>query len=264
MFRYLKEAFLFKVPIPGLGSIPVNLILAIGFLILGFGHPGFWFIGLGLEACILYFLSTNSRFRKWIDLRDSEQLRKKVEVEKALLVDVLKPAAQQRLSQLEQKCSEVIERYKTDHAEGFQIETNREALSKLKWVFLKLLIAQNNLELLGKQTSEEGLKRQISLLESELTGEAMSESVKASKEATLDILNKRLQNFSRREESLQEIESDLQRVEAQVDLALENATLQGQPQEISANIDLFSRVLDSDFFGESREAIARVDETLRN
>jgi len=69
--------------------------------------------------------------------------------------------------------------------------------------------------------------------------------------------------MSRAKTSLQEIESDLNRIDAQVDLALENATMQGQPQAISGNIDLFSSALDENFYGESAKTIANLDQTLR-
>jgi hypothetical protein len=100
-------------------------------------------------------------------------------------------------------------------------------------------------------------------LEKELASETSSEPVKESKKATLEILQKRIENIDRRETSLNEIDSDLGRIEAQIDLALENATMQGQPQAISANIELFSHVLEDRFYGDAAPTIANLEQTIR-
>jgi hypothetical protein len=39
---YLKAAFYWKVRLGGLGYLPMNILILIGFGILGIGNPGFW------------------------------------------------------------------------------------------------------------------------------------------------------------------------------------------------------------------------------
>ena len=46
------------VDVPGLGRLPLNLMLMAGFAIAGFINPGLWFVGLGLEAAVLFTLLT--------------------------------------------------------------------------------------------------------------------------------------------------------------------------------------------------------------
>src|SRR5262249_757291 len=70
---------------------------------------------------------------------------------------------------------------------------------------------------------------------------------------------KRAENFGRRQQSLDEIASDLARVEAQIDLVLENTTLQGKPQAASLNLELASQALDFASFGSSAADVADVD-----
>jgi len=67
--------------------------------------------------------------------------------------------------------------------------------------------------------------------------------VRESKRATLNILKKRLNNLHRKAETLEEIDSDLVRIEAQVDLVRENAGMQSKPQTISADIELASNLV---------------------
>jgi len=89
----------------------------------------------------------------------------------------------------------------------------------------------------------------------------ISRSLRESKEATLRILEQRLANLERREQTLAEIDSDLTRIEAQVDLALENAGMRGKSEAISANIDLVSQLLDDSIYGDAGESVAALDRT---
>src|SRR5260370_35814809 len=69
MLDYLKAAFWIAVPIPGLGRLPVNVLLVAGCAILGFANPGFWLLGAGAEAALLAVLATNPRFQRAVDAR---------------------------------------------------------------------------------------------------------------------------------------------------------------------------------------------------
>ena len=66
-------------------------------------------------------------------------------------------------------------------------------------------------------------------------------------------------NMRRREDALEEIDSDLLRVEAQVDLVLENATIQGKPQTISTDIELASDLVGGALFGDDEGLVADLD-----
>jgi hypothetical protein len=78
--------------------------------------------------------------------------------------------------------------------------------------------------------------------------------------ATLAILKERIVNVRRRQESLAEIESDLTRIEAQVDLMVENATIQGKPQTISTDIELATNLAGASLFGDSETMVADLDQ----
>ncbi len=71
-----------------------------------------------------------------------------------------------------------------------------------------------------------------------------------------------MENLQRREQSLAEIDSDLTRIEAEVALAVENATLRGQPQAVSSNIDLVSQSLDPGIYGSSEADVADLDQSF--
>jgi len=263
MLRYLKAAFLLKLPLPGLGWLPVNVLAMLGFLMLGFGSPGFWLLGLGLEIIYLYAVSTNPRFKRWVDLQGSLKGDQAFAQQWETLVDQLGPFDRDRVYKLQHKCDQVIRAYQDAHASEYMIQSNQDALRQLSWLYLKLLIAKQNLQSLSTSTGITELKSRIQSLQTDLENKTLSEPIRESKSATLEILEKRLQNLNQRDASLQEIDSDLSRIEAQVDLALENATMQGQPQAISTNIDLYSHVLDGQLFGDSAQSIADIDQKLK-
>jgi hypothetical protein len=260
---YLKEAFLYRTSVAGLGNMPVNILCLLGFLMLGFGLPGFWFLGLGCEIAYLYAASTNKRFQRWVNAKFASDSDEAFADEWKRLVSKLSYPQQQRLHSLEQKCERVIQQFQESKVEGYLVDNSEDALRQLAWVYLKLLIAENNLESLEKQTDENTLRRKVQELQKELEAPSVSDVERESKTATLRIHEKRLENLQTREQSLREIESDLNRIEAQVDLALENATMQGQPQAVSANIDLFSHALDGQFFGDQASAVANLDQKIR-
>jgi len=259
VWRYLKSAFLVGVDVPALGRLPVNALAAAGFFILGFGHPSFWFLGLAAEAVILPSLAFNRRFQNVVDAEDRQAASGDSQAKRAALVQLLPSEDKRRLMGLERKCDKVIEVYRNAQAEDFLIDTNRDALENLKWIYLKLMIARYHLLTAGTDDTPEALAKRIDTLQKDLGNGQETPALRQSKSATLDILKRRLANVQRREDSLQEVESDLTRVESQVDLILDNAAMQGKPQTISTDIELASDLVGGGMFGESESAVADLD-----
>ena len=259
MWRYLKAAFLVGVDVPGLGRVPVNVLAAAGFAILGFGHPGFWFLGLAAEAAIVPTLAFNKRFQNVVDAENRQLSSDNSEAKRSSLIQLLPADYKKRLSDLQRKCSKVLEVYRNAQAEDFLIETNQHALDNLQWVYLKLLIARYHLLTAGTEDTPDSLLKKIATLEKELGDSDETPALRQSKAATLEILKRRVANIQRREQSLEEVESDLTRVESQVDLILDNAAMQGKPQTISSDIELASDLVSGGMFGDAESTVADLD-----
>ncbi len=260
MFRYLKAAFWAAPELAGLGRVPVNILALSGFGILGFGHAGFWLLGLAFEGTYLYALVSSPRFRNVVDAGQQQLSEGAVERERVALVAKLPPDARARLEKLAAQCARTLQLENEAQTSDFIVEGNREALRKLQWLYLKVLVAQQNLRGLGSGEAE--LRKQVAALQNQVRADRISRSLRESKEATLRILEQRLANLERREQTLAEIDSDLTRIEAQVDLALENAGMRGKSEAISANIDLVSQLLDDSIYGDAGESVAALDRTL--
>ena len=242
MWRYVKSAFFVGVDVPGLGRVPLNALAAGGFGVLGFGEHAIWLLGLAIEATLLSSLAFNKRFQNWVDATSFKRSDDQIAEESAALMKVLPADSKARLTKLQAKCEQTLQMYRNLQSDEFEftIETNREALKKLQRTYLKLLVAKQHLAELDSPDAEQALKTQIVNFETDLRKGNDSPGVHDSKAATLNILKKRLNNLHRKAETLEEIDSDLTRIEAQVDLVRENAGMQSKPQTISADIELAS------------------------
>lgn len=259
MWRYLKAAYFVGADVPALGRVPVNVLASIAFVILGFGHPGFWLLGLAAEAAVLPTLAFNKRFQNYVDATQRQLTSGDSQIKRTALVQALPPDDRKRIEALDRKCAKVLDVYRNAQAEEFLIETNRDALDNLKWVYTKLLIARFHLLTAGTDDTAESLLRKILSIQEDLKDSQETPALHQSKAATVDILKRRLANIERREQSLEEVESDLTRVESQVDLILDNAAMQGKPQTISTDLQLASDLVSGGLFGDAESAVADVD-----
>jgi hypothetical protein len=245
VFRYLKEAFWFRPSMSGVGRVPWNALALGGAAVLGIGEPAVWLAALGAETLYLYLLASNPRFQKVVDAMELERVRG--EVSTVDPTETLSAPLKARVAALEEKITRVEKLYRQSEAEDYLADTNLEALRKLVSIYARLLVARRNIEAMGDPAAMAAVRAQIARLREELAqGVGNNTALRESKEATLRLCTQRLQNYERRDQSLAEIESDLTRIETQIDLALEDASLRGRPSAITSNIDLVSHLLIED------------------
>jgi hypothetical protein len=261
MLRYLKAAFLVGVDVPGLGRVPANILGLCAFAIFGFVQPAFWLLGMGLETIFLFALASNTRFQKVVDAQALQLSEGDAEAKRLALIRELPADSQKRIASLTRQCDKVLDVYRNLQAEDFVVGTNEEALRRLEWLYVRLLVGRYHLAASNEGTDQD-LTKKIADLEADLKDGEETEALRQSKSATLNILKKRLANLRRKELTLQEIDSDLTRIENQVDLILENATIQGKPQTISTDIELASDLVGGAAFGDSEIAIADLDQAF--
>lgn len=241
--------------------MPLNAMLLCGLGLLGFGHQGFWLTAIALETSYLFIMATNVRFQNLVNADNHQSEDLSVEAQRLTLVQGLIPPRRAKIERLDQKCARIFQLYRDRENDGFMVEGNDEAVRKIQWLYLKLLVAEQNMDTLQAPSVELELQKQIELIQSELRNSKITDSLKESKNATLQILHQRLANLERRERILAEIASDLTRIEAQVDLAIENTGMRGGNEAISTNIKLVSQLLDHSVYGESEASIAAIDQT---
>jgi hypothetical protein len=245
MFRYLQEAFFARVRMGWLGAVPVNGIAFTGLMILGFGHPGFWFVGVGLELVYLWAVSGNVRFQKWVAAKSIGEVKDRETVQWKALLARMNAEHQGQARHLAERCNQVRETYRLNQTDESIIDNNLSALGRLQAIHARLLLARQQIEERENTNDEPTVVQEIARLEEELQQTGLPESLVRSKRATLEILQKRLRAVRARSVTSEEIDSDLKRIEAQVELALDHATMQTKPPAISLDLELTSQFIDT-------------------
>ena len=243
-FRYLRAAFFVRERIPFLGAVPVNVLVVASVVVLGLGHPAFWLLGLGAEIAFLWSMIGSRRFRALVDARIRLADSETKEDERQTLIHQLIPPSRARHDALRAKFEQVADYYRQFAGGDVIAEENLTNLKALEIVYLKLIIARQHLSSPDSET--EVLRLRIAELKADIADDLVGtrRSIKESKAATLELLQKRLTVFAKRHESLEEIDSDLSRIEAQFDLAADSAAIRAKPVEARLDLDLASRMMD--------------------
>ena len=240
--RYLLRAFFARPDIPLL-RLPWNALGVLAAGIAGFWDPAIWAVAGAGEFMYLLTLASNPGFQRWIEDGRTEELRGDTEETRRRLLSKIGGAARQRYVKLEEKRRRLETLFRENAGDDLFFESNRDALQRLTWLYLNLLIAQRNI-VVAPPSDANALQKQIAAYQRELAA-APTPAVRASQEATIRLLKERLDNIQHREISLAEIDADLTRIETQFDFALEEASLRGRPNAISANVELTSRLLEN-------------------
>jgi hypothetical protein len=257
--RYLWHAFFARPDIPLL-RLPWNALGVIAAGVAGFWDPSVWLVAGTAEMVYLFTMASHPGFQRFIRERPLEDLRGDSAAARSRLLSRVGGAARQRYTKLEQKRARLDALYRDPSNDDLFSQSNGDALRKLTWLYLNLLVAQRNL-ITAPESDERDLQKQIRAYEGEVQ-RAPSPAARASYEATLRLLRERLDNIQHREVSLAEIDADLARIETQFDFAIEEATLRGRPVAISADVELTSHLLDNidDATTYSADSSARIAE----
>jgi hypothetical protein len=234
---YLKEAFHLKVRMPLLGHMPLNKMLLAVFAVGGLAHPAVWFLGLAFEAAYLTFLPGSARFQKVVDGRklmeeQARTVRKQVEI-----YGELDRAAQERYQRLQTICADILKA--VEHLPGRLPgeELRAGGMAPLLQIFLRLLHSRLKIEDILTRTDEREIRRNIADLEEKLKGAAEGSPMQRSLRGSLEIQNRRLENLVRAGENLKVSESELDRIENQMNLVREEMAVNSDPALISTRLD---------------------------
>jgi hypothetical protein len=238
-FDYIKAAFHQKVDFAGLGPMPVNKMLLGVAAVLGFWNPGFWFLGIAAEGLYLWLAANNKHYQKVIQA-SLLTVRKEILGEKhSLVLKSLDSPSLQRYDRLAENCSGILKitgSEQPDSATGSK-DLRISGLNRLLWMFLKLLSSRLRIIEIVKQTSEEELEKEIREISEKLPGVPDNSPLHRSLQGTLDIQKRRMDNYHKAQESLMVIESELDRIEKQVTLLREEASVSSDPELVSVRLD---------------------------
>lgn len=234
-FEYVKAAFNWKVNVPGMGHLPLNKILVGAGIVLGIGNPGFWFLTLALEMGYLWGLSSNKRFQRMVDMGTEVQSSRKWDQRQKRLLESLPPSDRDRYYQLLDRCASIIKLVSADEHNLGDLRVTE--LNQLAWMFLKLLGSRKKINFIISTTSLSDLEKEIAEVEAKLAEETEGSPLHRSLQGTLDIQKRRLDNLLEAEDSLKFVEAEMDRIEKQVTLLNEEASVSSDPEMLSMRLD---------------------------
>jgi hypothetical protein len=271
LFRYLKEAFLFRWNLLLLGGAGAAAVLA--------GHPD---IALPLvaaaEVTYLAGLSTLPRFQSAIDAKVHAEERgltgqapraaaQDTTTARERILDVLKSLAEDRRGRflrLRARCVEMSRianavRGETADASGASAELRQPALDRLLWVFLKLLLSDQAIARFLQAADETQIlhtivdlgerikKRELAVAEAERADDRILRSLHDSL-ATAEL---RKDNIAKAHGNAEFVGAELDRLENKIQAVTEMAVSHSDPDEMSSRIDAIA------------DGISQTEQTIR-
>jgi hypothetical protein len=195
--------------------IPPNWIGLGVFGFLGVLNPGFWIIGLGCELAYLGWLGTNPRFQNLVSggrlLDEQRRWQNKV----FELIRQLPPEDQQRYRALESRCKNILEQ-QSQLGLSPGLGEQGEGLGRLVWIYLRLLLTREAIRKIIQESSAPAdenahMKERIEKLQQQLQQPAITEDLRKSLTAQIEILQQRQEKKREAVEKLAFLDAELTR-----------------------------------------------------
>jgi hypothetical protein len=215
--------------------------------LLGLANPGFWVLGAGLELGYLLLLATNDRFRRTVTASQISTASASddwtARIGRALLA--LGERDRLRYQAIAERCRSIIDlQVKQLPSEPIGLESQNDGLARLNWMYLRLLLMRNSVQKVhGEGASTQDLPGAIARLERRLVDEQLDGELRRSLEGQVEILRQRITQHGEAERQLTYIDSELARIEQQVELIREQAALSMDPAVLSSRIDEIAATL---------------------
>lgn len=240
-WEYVKKAFFAKPYIKGLGEVPVNVlaVFGIGVMSVAFG-PGVLLMGAGLEVAYLALVSHDPRFRKWVQAMHQAAESGDHAAKKEAVLSGLSQPLQKRYMALEGKCARMLESARSVPGSAGVEPAVYESVNRLLWIYLKLLVSAQLISTHVQQTDERQLKDEVEMYRrqhAEASADPSKERIAKSLASTLEIAEKRLEVLNKAKEDGQFIQAELQRIEQQVNLMIQEATLSREAGFLTSRVD---------------------------
>ena len=234
---YLKGAFNARPNIKGLGNVPVNWLYCLGVGVAGLVNPGFLLIGAGLEVAYLFLVAHDPRFRKWMEAIQQAEASGDYLAKKRAMLGGLSHERQQRYLALEKSCGQL---FRMGQNQGPASQAVVDGVNRLLWVFLKLLVSSQMLEMHVKAAPRRQIESEIASYQKEYDAAAADparEKIAQSLKSTLEIAKKRLENLESAGNQAQFIQAELLRIKQQVALMVQEAVLNKDAGALTERVD---------------------------
>ena len=224
--------------------VPPNWIGIAAFGLLGVVNPGFWILGAGVELGYLAFIATNARFQRLVNATGSSGAARDWQRRVEGLISRLDAADRRRYEALAARCRTILEpqSHGSTALEGLQVQS--EGLSRLLWMYLKLLVARQAIGRVVDEAEAGGsIERRLRDVEAQLERRDTGDDLRRSLSSQLEILRQRVAQQSEARQKMVFLDAELVRIQEQVELIREQAALSTDPERLSERIDEIAATL---------------------
>lgn len=234
---YLKAAFNAK---PFGMFVAPNWVGLAAFGVLGLTNPGFWLVGAGLEIAYLLGLSGNRRFQEVVDRRQSDGSEAAWKEKMDGMVRRLTDTDQARYVAFVSRCRTILDQLTHQDPSGSAATVHGENLSKLIWVYLRLLVARRAMSRVLKEPTlgeTQEIEHRLAEVRARLTDPALGDDLRRSLTSQAEILEQRVNQRKEGRDKLDFLEAEILRIQEQVELLREQAALSADAGGLSARLD---------------------------
>ncbi len=242
---YLKAAFNLRVPVKGLGGIPVNWLYLAAAVGVGVAEWPLFLVGAAVEIAYLTTLAGNRRFQQVVRASRLARREATTEADVEAATAPLSPEGRARYEALKRKCEEVLDIARvTANVDPGTLDSYTTNLTQLRDVYTRMLVLQEALRRYSSDWNSTDPEPEIRAIEAQLKANGLTDQMRASREATLAVLRKRAE--TRREIAArgEVVTSEIGRLEQQVELLRDQVLLTRDPQVLSANMDVAAGMLE--------------------
>jgi len=243
---YIKAAFNYRLKIPGLGGVPINW-LYVGLMgvasIVAF--PAALLLGAAGEIGYLAALSNNVRFQRAVRAGKRQERGQIAETELEAIVLGLSSDGQHKYDTFRQRCEEILQiARRMGRINEMALETYSFYLAELREVYARMIGLLDIFARYLKDWQKTDPTPKITAVEEQLEKDGLSDSVRRSRESTLEILRKRAESRKGIADRAATIRSEIGRLEQQVALLRDQALLTRDPTVLSDNMDAAAGILE--------------------
>lgn len=242
---YMSAAFHLKVPIPGLGGLPLNyLYLALGAGLSVAAWPISMFFVAG-ELVYIVGLASHPRFQTVVRSRLNQANGANLDQTIWNEAQCLSYYRQQYKSFLD-RCDEIIkiaEQVLGPDSEAL-LHTYQSNLQQLRAMYVRILRMRESLEAHFETDADVRIQKQIEEIQERIGDPDEPQVTKASEQRTLEILNKRLETHKMVEEQLLSIGSQVREMDERLELIHDQVLLSRNPETLAQNVQVASDVME--------------------
>jgi hypothetical protein len=254
-WKSLRAAFWERFGMP----VPLSVCIIAFIPVLSYFDWGLGLTAVGGISGYLFLLANSPRYARFAAAKVSQEQKLVALAKVKAQVARLSPTDRGRYTDLVSRCDTIM-RQQEHETLPEELQQQGTGLARLIGFYLQLLMSKNAIERMPSEDAAD-LKKMVGTLNKRLAA-TTSTDVQKSLNGQLDILRQRMEAQRGMADRLDYLESELQRIEQQVELLREQTVADTAPTVVSARIDAVTGTLSgtNEWIKRNREIVGQVDD----